>query len=76
MSVSSAKKQNTRRAIKWFMSARRSALAQSGFSFSSSTYSLFRRLVARTSMGLSLISLIVEMPANGSRKPKWLGKSG
>jgi len=38
------------------MSGRRSAEAHSGFSFSSSTYSLFRRPVARTSMGLSLIS--------------------
>jgi len=34
------------------------------------------RIVARTSMGLSLISLMVEMPASGSRKPKWLGRSG
>ena len=37
MSVSSAKKQNTRRAMKWFMSLRRSSVAQAGFSRSSST---------------------------------------
>jgi hypothetical protein len=52
MSVSSAKKQNTSRAMKWFMSGRRLSAAQSGFSRSSSTYSLFNRPVARTSMGL------------------------
>jgi hypothetical protein len=36
---------------------------------------LVQRPVARTSMGLSLISLIVEMPASGRKEPKWLGKS-
>ena len=76
MSVSSAKKQNTSRAMKWFMSRRRSGCAQSGFSLSSSRYSLFSRPVARMSMGLSLISLMVEIPASGKKKPKWLAKSG
>src|SRR6185369_2889751 len=58
------------------MSGRRLALAQSGFARSNSTYSLFSRPVARTSMGLSLISLIVEIPANGRKKPKWSAKRG
>lgn len=49
---------------------------QSGFSRNSSTYRLFRRPVARTSMGLSVISLTEEMPASGRKKTKWLGKSG
>ncbi len=75
MPVSSAKKQKISRAMKWFMSGRREAAAQSGFSRSSSTYSLFSRPVARTSIGLFLISLMVEMPASGKKKPKWLAKS-
>jgi len=37
MSVLSAKKQKISRAMKWFMSGRRSAVPQSGLSFSSST---------------------------------------
>src|SRR6218665_821436 len=76
MSVSSAKKQKIRRAMKWFMPWRRSLVAQSGLLFSSSTYSLFRRPVAFTSMGLSLISSMVEMPASGRKKPKSPGKIG
>ena len=37
MSVSSAKKQKISRAMKWFMSWRRSAVPHAGLSFSSST---------------------------------------
>ena len=37
ISVSSAKKQKMSRAMKWFISGRRSAEPHSGFSFSSST---------------------------------------
>jgi hypothetical protein len=37
ISVSSAKKQKISRAMKWFMSERRDAAPQSGFSFKSST---------------------------------------
>lgn len=40
ISVSSAKKQKISRAIKWFMSGRRSEAAHSALSFNSSTYSL------------------------------------
>ncbi len=60
---------------RWIRSCRRSAVPQSGLSFSSSTYSRFSRLVARMSKAFSLICLTVAMPASGTKKPKWSGKS-
>jgi hypothetical protein len=76
MSVSSAKKQKISRAMKWFMSARRSLRGPVRVFAQQLDVQLVQAPVARTSMGLSLISLTVEMPASGRKKPKWSGKSG
>ncbi len=48
---------------------------QSGLSFSSSTYSRFRRAVARISNDSSRICRTTLIPASLRKKPKWFGKS-
>jgi hypothetical protein len=69
-----AKKQKISRAMKWFMSGRRSSRANL-VSPAAASQSSLSRLVARMSNELSRICSTVAMPGRGRKKPKLFGKS-